>query len=88
MIPEVTDIEKPFLRLLNAKVISTKALIALLKSEFKLSKESLECLTACGRQKKFDNRVIYVRTKLIREGKIEMDKKKNIWRNNTLNLIK
>lgn len=80
MIPKISQIEEKLLKLLNKSTkSSTKKIIQDLKLEFSLSDRDKSCLTACGRQKKFDNRVIYVRTKLIREGKIEMNKFKEVW---------
>lgn len=68
-----------FLKHVNSESIETAVLIKKLQEILVVKSDDLACLTACGRQKKFDNRVIYVRTKLIREQKIGMDKNKRIW---------
>lgn len=82
MIPTIQEIESRMIGIINrAKTISTQQLIQDLKKEFKLTTVDLECKTACGRQYKFDNRVIYVRTKLCRENIIYLDSKKVIKHN-------
>lgn len=79
MIPSTQHIEKAVLDCVSKGPIETFLLIDQLKKHFPMKKDDLKCLTACGRQKKFDNRVIYIRTKLIREKKIEMDQNKRIY---------
>ncbi|XEC94300.1 winged helix-turn-helix domain-containing protein [Paenibacillus tarimensis] len=79
-IPPYRDFVFPFLQILNdGELYTTDGIINKLVILFGLLEEDMKEMVKCGRQYTYKNRIINVRTSLLRNGYIQYDGEKNIF---------